>query len=384
MNRPGKMKNHSDHPSLFNVLKKWLDNHFADEEALLLLAIIAAGLFVIVSMGGVLAPLLASLVLAYLLQGLVSQLEKRKIPNGLAVVSVTLLFIGASAVGILLLLPLIWRQLMNLLQELPRMIESGQKSLMLLPEKYPDLISSQQLESILGEATKELAMLGQNIVSISVASLPNFLAILVYLILVPILIFFLLKDKAVLMHSMAKFFPEKRPLLQQVWNEMHEQIANYVRGKAVEILLISASSIIAFQLLGLKYAMLMGVLVGLSVIIPYIGATIVTIPVLLVAYFQWGLGNEFWWLFFAYAIIQTIDGNVLVPLLFSEVVNLHPVVIIMAVLFFGGLWGFWGVFFAIPLATLIKAVMRAWPDKSHIDAQIEEKIESIDEEQVIS
>jgi len=62
----------------------------------------------------------------------------------------------------------------------------------------------------------------------------------------------------------------------------------------------------------------------------------------------------------AYGLIQAIDGNVIVPLLFSEAVNLHPVTIIIAVIFFGGLWGFWGVFFAIPLATLVKAVINAW------------------------
>ena len=64
-----------------------------------------------------------------------------------------------------------------------------------------------------------------------------------------------------------------------------------------------------------------------------------------------------------YGFIQFLDGNLLVPLLFSEVVNLHPVAIIVAVLLFGGIWGFWGVFFAIPLATLVKAVYNAWPQK---------------------
>lgn len=73
------------------------------------------------------------------------------------------------------------------------------------------------------------------------------------------------------------------------------------------------------------------------------------------------------YLMIAYGIIQALDGNVLVPLLFSEAVNLHPVAIIVAVLVFGGLWGFWGVFFAIPLATLIKAILNAWPKaKQHV------------------
>ena len=87
----------------------------------------------------------------------------------------------------------------------------------------------------------------------------------------------------------------------------------------------------------------------------------VTVPVLFVAWFQWGWTTEFIWLAVAYFIIQALDGNALVPLLFSEVVNLHPVAIIVAILVFGGLWGFWGVFFAIPLATLVNAIVRAWP-----------------------
>jgi putative permease len=96
-------------------------------------------------------------------------------------------------------------------------------------------------------------------------------------------------------------------------------------------------------------------------VIPYVGATVVTLPVALVAYFQFGLTPPFYYVLIAYAAIQFLDGNVLVPVLFSEVVNLHPVAIIAAILLFGGLWGFWGVFFAIPLATVIQAILRAWP-----------------------
>ncbi len=110
-------------------------------------------------------------------------------------------------------------------------------------------------------------------------------------------------------------------------------------------------------------------LVGFSVLIPYIGAFVVTIPVVGVALFQFGAGTEFWSCFAVYLIIQALDGNLLVPVLFSEAVNLHPLVIILSVVIFGGLWGFWGVFFAIPLATLIKAVIHAlarWANSARI------------------
>jgi putative permease len=142
---------------------------------------------------------------------------------------------------------------------------------------------------------------------------------------------------------------------------MNVQMANYVRGKAIEILVVGLTSYVTFLIFGLNYAALLALLVGLSVVIPYIGAVVVTIPVMVVAYSQWGWGGDLFGLMMVYGIIQAVDGNVLVPLLFSEAVNLHPIAIILAVLVFGGFWGFWGVFFAIPLATLVKALYNAWP-----------------------
>jgi putative permease len=199
------------------------------------------------------------------------------------------------------------------------------------------------------------------VLSWSLASVVGIITLLVYLILVPLLVFFFLKDRDLIVAWFMRYLPRHRRIAGDVWRDVDRQISNYVRGKFWEILIIWAVSYAAFQLLGLNYAMLLGLLVGLSVIVPYVGATVVTIPVLMVAWFQWGWVSEFAWLAAVYFTIQALDGNVLVPLLFSEVVNLHPVAIIISILVFGGLWGFWGVFFAIPLATLVKAILSAWP-----------------------
>lgn len=145
---------------------------------------------------------------------------------------------------------------------------------------------------------------------------------------------------------------------------MDQQVSNYARGKVVEVLIVGVVSYLAFTWLNLNYTALLALLVGLSVIIPYVGATLVTLPVVAVGFFQFGLTSEFYYVVGVYLAIQALDGNVLVPLLFSEAVNLHPVAIIVAILFFGGVWGLWGVFFAIPLATLIKAIINAWPEPS--------------------
>jgi putative permease len=121
---------------------------------------------------------------------------------------------------------------------------------------------------------------------------------------------------------------------------------------------------VVFTILGVDFAVLLAVMTGLSVLIPFVGAAVVTVPVAVVAFVQWGPTWDFGYVVIAYAIIQALDGNLLAPILFSEVVDLHPIAIIVAILIFGGLWGFWGVFFAIPLATVVQAVLKAWPRTS--------------------
>jgi putative permease len=313
------------------------------------------------TIGNVLAPLIASLVLAYLMQGLSTQLQTHGLPQWVGFTVSFLVFVGAFFGVTLGLLPLAWRQLLSLAAEMPRMLERGRELLGVLPERYPEFIDDAQLGEVVGLVQIELAGAGQKLVAVSLATIPSIMTVMVYMVLIPILVFFFLKDREKLLAWVSNFLPRERPLLRRIWVEMDMQVANYARGKVLEIIVVGLVSYFSFAWMGLNYAALLGLLVGLSVIVPYIGAVIVTLPVVMVGFFQWGFNSEFYYLFLVYCIIQGLDGNVLVPLLFSEAVNLHPVAIILAVLFFGGTWGLWGVFFAIPLATLIKAIINAWP-----------------------
>lgn len=345
---------------MLNILRGWVDRYFGEEEAVLLALMLVLGLVVIVTMGAVLAPAIAGLIIAFLLQGLVNRLKSWRLPHWLAVSVTTFILVTLLAVSFFYLMPVVWQQMIRLMGEVPGMLTEGQRILSLLPEQYPQLITETQIHEVVDSVGRELGALGQNVLSFSVSSLPLVAGVLIYMVLVPILVFFFLKDSEQIRIWMTSFLPKERPMMSQIWHEMNDQVANYVRGKVIEIIVVGGASYIAFALLGLNYALLLGLAVGFSVVIPYIGAAVVTLPVLMIGFFQWGIGNEFYWLFVVYSIIQALDGNVLVPLLFSEAVNLHPIAIILAVLVFGGVWGFWGVFFAIPLATLIKAIVNAW------------------------
>ena len=348
---------------MIDVLKKWYHRYLSEEESVLLLILLISALLLLALVGDVLTPIMVAVVLAYLMQGMANQLVGWGLSATVGVWISTLLFTGAFFAFSLGLVPLVWRQLISLAREAPAMVEAARQALSVLPERYPALVSQEQLNQVTGMLQSEMGQVGQVVVTKGLSSIPALLTVLVFMVLIPLMVFFFLKDREVILRWSLSFLPGERPLLNAIWSEMNQQIANYARGKVIEIIIVGAASYLVFTVFGLNYAALLGLLVGLSVIIPYIGAALVTIPVTFVAYFQWGLTPDFYWVFLAYAVVQLLDGNVLVPLLFSEAVNLHPLAIIVAVLFFGGIWGLWGVFFAIPLATLVNAIISAWPTR---------------------
>lgn len=344
-----------------HVITIWFQRHFNNPQVVILSVLLLIVFAVIFFLGKALIPFFAGLIIAYLLDGMVKQLVNRRVPRILAVTAAFLFFMLILFFSMFWLVPQLIKQVTQLVQQLPSMIGATQKLLLQLPERYPNIISEEQVFEIFSVLRGEAGKLAQNILSISMASVMRLITLLLYLIIVPLLVLFFLKDKEKIIHWFTGFLPRDRSLAVQVWENVNIQIGNYVRGKTWEIIIIGVVTFGVFAFLKLQYAMVLGAIVGFSVLIPYVGAVVVTIPVALVAFFQWGFGSEFIWVLVAYAIIQLLDGNLLAPILLAEVVNIHPVAVIASILVFGGLWGFWGIFFAIPLATLIQAVIQAWP-----------------------
>jgi len=345
---------------MIRVLREWYERHFSDPQAVILALILILGGAVILLLGDVLTPVIAGVVIAYTLEGLVKKLQALKVPRLLAVIGVVLLSMLIVLIFFLGLVPLLTKQLSQFFGELPNMLVRGQQLMLTLPEQYP-FISQTQITELMTHLNSELASLGQKVLSLSVSSAINVFTLVIYMVVVPLLVFFFLKDKQQILEWVQQFLPSKQGLAYHVWREVDKKIGNYIRGKLLEVLIVGLATFIPLKIMGLNYAALLSLLVGLSVIIPYVGAIAVTIPVALVAFFQWGATSHFTYVMILYLVVQGLDGNLLVPLLFSEVVNIHPVAIIVAVLVFGGLWGVWGVFFAIPLATLIQCVINSWP-----------------------
>lgn len=343
------------------LLTYWLRRYFSNSEAALLFIFIIIGIVVISTLGHMLAPLFVSIVIAYLLDWCVNYLQKLKIPHVMAVIITFVAFIAVVILILVGLLPLLSRQLTNFIVEIPGFVAKLQVLFAKLPQHF-SLMTDAQIQHILLEFRLKMVHYGQIILTNSFMAIPNIVAVVVYLVMVPLLVYFFLMDRVLILGWIRRhFIPKKQHVLSNIWQEVHVQIGNYVRGRFLEAVIVTVVTYIVFLLFGLQYALLIAALVGFSVFIPYIGVIVATVPLSIVAVIQWGWTSHLLYLMIAYAIIIALEANLLAPLLFAEAVSLHPVAIIIAILFFGGIYGFWGIFFAIPLAALVKAIIANWP-----------------------
>ena len=336
---------------------KFINRFFSNEESIYFAILLLFSFLFIILFGNALLPVIISIVIAFLLNGLMRTLLNMQISKKLALTLTLLVFFGFY-LSLFTALPSLGAQINNLLQNLPSIVSSFQLTL----TEMNNYFSKEDLDLIFSNLSNQI----NNLLSSALGQLAGTISLMfnaiLYAIMIPLMVFFFLKDKEELLPLAGFILPKKNGFMQSVFSEMNDQLFNYVTGKFIEMLIIASSSYVLFAILGLPYAVLIAILVGLSVIIPIFGAILVTIPVVLIGLYEWGLTENFYWLLGLYLLIQILDGNVLVPLLFSNRNNLHPVIIIISVLFFGGIWGFWGLFFAIPLATFIKAIINSWPE----------------------
>ncbi len=349
------------------LFSRWFKRTLNDPQ-IMLLVLVLLGAFVLLSfLSDALAPVIAAVVIAFLLDGPSNWLQRRGMGALMATSIMFLSFVAVLILGLVLVLPPLTGQVVQFVDLLPKMVERLRDVMLKLPQTYPGLVTESFVRDIMDTMTSQLTGMGKEVVTRTLTGVTSVVVLGVYAILVSVMVFFFMKDKHKILGWLGGFLPIHRPLADRVWDEVVARAGDYARGKAYEILIVGTVAWIVYTVLGLRFPALLAVMTGLSVIVPYVGATVVTFPVAFVAFFQWGVGSEFFMAVGAYLLLQALDGNLLAPLLFSEVVKLHPNAIILAVLVFGTIWGVWGVFFAIPLATLAHAVIKAWPRQTVIE-----------------
>lgn len=378
---------------MISLFKNWYLRHFSTpgtiEFALVLLCIFLIVYYFMWLVG----PLVVALCIAYCLDGVVRFLTRKCYMSRTVASSVTMLFfIGLSVSILVFVVPKLLQQGSQFYQTLQSIsaqnisTEKGEDfdsivtSNILpfvenLPDPLPSMMTEGEIKELVNKARLALISNVSNIFNNQIMpSVVNVMSFLVYLVIVPIFTFLMLSNKSQLQSRFVTYIlPSNQRIIHEFWPQLTKQIEGYMRGKLIHITIVSIVNTVAFISFGLHYAILLGIGVGLSVVIPYVGAVIITIPILLVSVFQFGFGYTLVWLLVVYIIIQLLDSNVLTPMLFSKAMNLDAFSILASILIFGGLWGFWGVFFSIPLATFIRTIIVNWPSSSPVPLVQEEK-----------
>jgi len=332
-----------------------------DPQVLALLGVIVVALGLVVGFSEAIAPFFAAAVIAYLLNRMLRVLVRWGMPRWMAFTCLYLVFFLVLSWALFWVVPAAVQQLKALVLDLPRIIAKLQTTVAEVLHQYEPYLGAGYVKDVTDRLSEQLTATGEAAVTGVLQWLPGIVTLFVYLVLVTFLVFFFLKDKEQILAWVGRFWPRDRALLNRVLRDADAQMGRYVTGKFWEILLVGVCTEAVFVSLGLRYAFLLALLTGFSVLIPYIGALAVTVPVALLALAQWGPTWDAGWVLLAYGIIQLIDGNVLAPLILGEAINVHPTAIILAVLVFGSLWGIWGAFFAVPLAVVVKSVLDALP-----------------------
>ncbi len=340
------------------AIKTWVERQLADTQMVALWVSLAILFGLLGLFGQMLAPLLVAIAIAYVLDGVVSLLCRCRIPR---LFSITLVAVGSILFvlfAFLAILPLLSGQVGHLISQAPHLVEGLRNWLHSMQIEHAGWINPDYVQQAASMLISKMQEWGGAIFSFSLSSIPGLITFLVYVVLVPVLVFFLLKDKGTLITWGQRFLPSERMLIHRVWGEVDVQIGNYIRGKFWEMCIVGVVTWLVLWWCGHQYALLLGALTGLSVWVPFVGAAVVTVPVVALSFFQWGLSDATMYALIAYGVVQLLDANVLIPWMFSEVVNLHPIAIIVAILVFGSLWGVLGVFIAIPMAALVQSVLQ--------------------------
>jgi len=185
-----------------------------------------------------------------------------------------------------------------------------------------------------------------------------FLSSLVYLVTIPVLTFYFMKDEEIIAH----FIKEAIPKTSQKWvyslaRQLDLVLSGFIRGQLLVALFVGVSSGLALILLGVEFAILIGILAGITNIIPYLGPIIGGIPAAIIAFLDTPI--KALWVIIAFVVIQQAESSVVSPRIVGQRVGLHPTIIILALLIGGSLWGFIGLLIAVPLAAIVKVFVSA-------------------------
>ncbi len=325
------------------------------------LAGIALVCLVIWALRGVLTPVFFAFLIAYMLDPLVDRFERRRIPRAAGIVILLTLVLGAMALFLVFAVPSIGRDLARFATELPGALSGLVARLeptmadfgVQLPHTFDEAIA--QLGMDTGQLASKAAAPAGKVLGWLLGGTGTVLGMLATAVIVPVLAFYLLHDFDLLTASVKELIPPHwRPFVLDVLGEVDWMLGQFVRGQLTVMVILAVLYAVAYSIIGVRLAIVIGVVAGMLSFIPYVGGATALGLAILMSLLDWHGPMQLVWVGIAYAIIQVLEGFVITPRVLGDKVGLSPLWVLIALMVGGELFGFLGVMLALPGAAVAK------------------------------
>jgi len=313
--------------------------------------------YILIFLKSIFLPFIIALVIAYLLNPLVTKLNgNNRIPRSIAVLLIYIIFFGSITIIMINAMPKLTTEVKELIEYFPNMFEKFNNWLVdirnnrsnQLPSAFQDSINLaiNNIETKITKGFSEITLY-----------IGNTINILITIVLVPFITFYLLVDYQVLEKTIITFVPKKeRKKFIRIARDIDEALGNYIRGQLIVCLIIGILAYIGYLIIKLPYALVFAVIVAITNVIPYLGAYIGATPAILVGLsISWHMGAS---VFIVNMIIQLIEGNVISPQIVGKKLHMHPLFIIIALMIGGKLAGIIGLILAVPIFAILRVIIQ--------------------------
>ena len=332
----------------------------------------------------VMLPVILSGLLFYLLNPLVDLMEKYKINRVLAISIIFIIIAILLIIGLAIAIPNLQRQVVIFAQNVPSYLEDADRVIDdLVTKRLPDDFRP-QLEQVLANFSTQATAWASNISSKAVnwvsALISGTSQVIVALIIMPFMLFYLLRDGKGLRDYITQFLPNKlREPVGKVLSDVNQQLSNYVRGQITVAFIVAIMFIIFFKIIGLRYAVTLGITAGILNLVPYLGSFLAMIPALVLGLIAGPV--MLLKVIIVFIVEQTIEGRFVSPLILGSQLNIHPITILFVLLTSGSMFGIWGVLLGIPIYASAKVVISEIFDWYKGVSGLYEPVEETDREQ---
>lgn len=327
-------------------------------------------------------PIIMAGILYYLMNPLVDRLEKKGVKRVYCIIGLFIVVMALIVWGIVVIIPSVQSQTMSFINHLPGYIDTIQEEgVKFFNDPTFNKLTS-EFQSSGQKMLENLTDLVKNLSTVTIKNIGSFFGtlatIVISLITMPFILFYLLRDGKNLGPYFVKFLPTKlrQPTLK-VLSEANDQIASYIRGQLTVAFAVAVMFVVGFSVIGLDYAVTLGVIAGFLNLIPYLGSFLAMIPAIILGI----VGGPLLLVkvLIVFVIEQTIEGRFISPLVLGSQLAVHPITILFVLLTSGKLFGLVGVVLGIPTYAVLKVIISHIFTWYKIRSGLYDEAESIEE-----